>query len=355
MHANNHHGHLKGPPGGTWSSSLEPSASHSKSASTGTTTATTTIPQSPPGSSSSLKRSRSVANTQGSMARPLKDIKLPGLSGDITLEVYTHRSLRFTGTPQELSEYGDNDRLALMGERAMDTAVTDALFRKKPMLNATEIENQRAEILSHKSVEQWADHFKMMDKLRCTFDVIQGMQESREKRAKEAHHLFCLYVGALYAESGMQKVQNWIGELVDPEYNIPPSSKDADMDTYTPKRFKSEQPIMTVPEPFFAAPPPPPPAAPPPPLPMVGMTVNPLAPAQPQAAFLPLFNQTATQRRLTVEYPAVFTGPPHAGKWTVRCVVNGIDKGNGAGASKQLAKEEAAKQAYYAMGWAPRG
>lgn len=338
MHANNHYSHHKAASGGTWSASLEPSAPHPKSP----------IPQSPP--SSSLKRSRSVANTQGSMARPSKDIKLPGLSGDITLEVYTHRSLRFTGTPQEMSEYGDNDRLALMGERAMDTAVTDALFRKKPMLSATDIENQRAEILSHKSVEQWVDHFKMMDKLRCTLDVLQGMQDSRDKRAKEAHHLFCLYVGALYAETGMPRVQRWIGELVDPDYNaIAP--KDTDMEPYTPKRFKSEQP-MAPPEPFFASLPPPPPVAPPP-LPMVG--INPLSPAQPQAAFLPLFNQTATQRRLSVEYPAVFSGPPHAGKWTVKCVVNGIDKGSGSGASKQLAKEEAAKQAYYAMGWAPRG
>ena len=37
-----------------------------------------------------------------------------------------------------------------------------------------------------------------------------------------------------------------------------------------------------------------------------------------------------------------------------RAVVNGIEKGVGTGPSKQLAKEEAARQAYHAMGWAPR-
>ena len=31
--------------------------------------------------------------------------------------------------------------------------------------------------------------------------------------------------------------------------------------------------------------------------------------------------------------------------------VNNIEKGQGTGPSKQLAKEEAAKQAFYAMGW----
>lgn len=34
--------------------------------------------------------------------------------------------------------------------------------------------------------------------------------------------------------------------------------------------------------------------------------------------------------------------------------VNGIEKGKGSGPSKQLAKEEAARAAYFAMGWAPR-
>jgi dsRNA-specific ribonuclease len=31
--------------------------------------------------------------------------------------------------------------------------------------------------------------------------------------------------------------------------------------------------------------------------------------------------------------------------------VNGVVKGHGQGSSKQAAKEEAAKQAYYQMGW----
>jgi len=87
---------------------------------------------------------------------------------------------------------------------------------------------------------------------------------------------------------------------------------------------------------------PPPPTTKPPPLPP---TPN------PQVSFLPLFNQTASQRRLGVEYTAEFFGPPHAGKWHVKCLVNTVEKGQGTGSSKQLAKEEAAKTAYYAMGW----
>ena len=115
---------------------------------------------------------------------------------------------------------------------------------------------------------------------------------------------------------------------------------------------------------------PPPPTTRPPPLPPT--------PGQ-QISYLPLFNQTASQRRLGVEYTAQFFGPPHAGEWAVKCLgelllpaaippptrgsigmtdnsvghptVNNIEQGQGTGPSKQLAKEEAAKQAFYAMGW----
>ena len=36
---------------------------------------------------------------------------------------------------------------------------------------------------------------------------------------------------------------------------------------------------------------------------------------------------------------------------TIVFTVNSVEKGQGTGPSKQIAKEEAAKQAYYAMGW----
>ncbi len=47
---------------------------------------------------------------------------------------------------------------------------------------------------------------------------------------------------------------------------------------------------------------------------------NPLAPATPNAPFLPLFNQTANQRGVKVDYTAEFSGPSHAGQWTVQCI-----------------------------------
>ncbi len=68
---------------------------------------------------------------------------LPKLPGEVILDVYTHKSLRFPGAPSDDSEYGDNERLAILGEKVLETAVTDTLFRKRPMLKADEIEVRR--------------------------------------------------------------------------------------------------------------------------------------------------------------------------------------------------------------------
>lgn len=66
---------------------------------------------------------------------------IPKLNGDIILDVYTHRSLRFPGAPLDQdSEYGGGERLAVLGEKVLEAAVTDALFRKRPMMKGTEID-----------------------------------------------------------------------------------------------------------------------------------------------------------------------------------------------------------------------
>ena len=152
------------------------------------------------------------------------------------------------------------------------------------------------------------------------------------------------YVGAVFVGGGFNAVLSWITALVDPQ------SQQAQFSGPDTKRFRTASPMMAPPsgmggggpvngsnagpygggyntyqqQPPFQQPPaypshtmpPPPPPGMPPPLP----PSNPLAPAQPQSAFLPLFNQTAQQRRLEVQYLAQFSGPPHAGRWTVQCL-----------------------------------
>ncbi|KAI0689885.1 ribonuclease III domain-containing protein [Cytidiella melzeri] len=304
-----------------------------------------------------LKRQRSDLSTAPSShtssgAKMSALPSIPKLNGEVLLDVFTHRSLRFQGAPlDDSSEYGDNIRLAVLGKAILHAAAIDTLFKKRPMLKADEIEEQLKVALSLENVERWLKEYKLRDKLRCSPDAVALLD-----RPDEMNLLFNSYVGAVYASQGMPVVQNWIGALIDPDYesidvDVEPLNfaKKVKIETFSPppSAYPSYHTPAPAPEPA-SMPPPPPPANPPPPLP------NPMTPAQPSTAFLPMFNQTANQRRVFVEYPAQFAGPPHAGRWTVKCVVNGIEKGVGAGASKQLAKEEAAKQAWYAMGWAAR-
>ena len=65
----------------------------------------------------------------------------PHLRGETILDVFTHRSLRLPGAQMdEDSEFGDNERLAVLGEKVLELAVTFALFNKRPMLKGEEIE-----------------------------------------------------------------------------------------------------------------------------------------------------------------------------------------------------------------------
>ncbi|KZT30884.1 hypothetical protein NEOLEDRAFT_43340 [Neolentinus lepideus HHB14362 ss-1] len=283
-------------------------------------------------SSAPLKRSLSVSASMANIP------PLPKLSGDMTLEVFTHKSLRFEGAPRN-EEVGDSDRLAVLGGKVLDMVVANTLFNKRPMLQADEIESETAEALSDGKVDGWISLYRLREKLRCTPDALQTLRTPKETR-----HLFDSYVGAVFFTSGLRVVQDWIAKLVDPE-SEPPTIVGTEPEALpAPKRQRTDPAPMNM-SPMNMSPmnmSPPPPMMPPPPMPPA---------SQPQMSYLQLFNQTANQRRLAVEYPAMFSGPPHAGQWTVTCRVNGVDRGHGAGQSKQVAKEQAAQQAFYALGW----
>jgi hypothetical protein len=191
-------------------------------------------------------------------------------------------------------------------------------------------------------------------------------------QVQEGRLIFNAYLGAVFTEHGLQTVQEWIGGLLRLSTTILNDSHDMDVDmasttskqsTPAPtfKRVKVEEPSAPplalssfLPPPVYQPsqqsryqmhqllPQLPPPRTNLPQLPAhnhynpyfrpspLSMTrppspprispPNPLAPAQPHLSFLPLFNQTANQRGLSVSYPAVLVGPPHAGKWSVGCV-----------------------------------
>ncbi|ESK98029.1 ribonuclease iii [Moniliophthora roreri MCA 2997] len=328
---------------------------------------------------------------------------LPKISGEYLLQVYTHKSLRRSDDVSP-EEFEDSERLSVLGEKVFNAAVTNVLFRRRLMKTRDEIMQLAEQIMSDSHIDTWVTAYKLRDKVRCTPDAYDKLATPGETR-----DLFHAFIGGLFAGSGLDAVNNLIdlllgGEDSSNQIGVPePSGPPPTYRPSTPphKRIKSEPPSdpplagpSQPPQPpiFFASQPSPSSAARPasnlmtafnsaypnagistgaqpympsqqyyshqqpnflkPQAPQRKATIpNPLAPAQPYLAFLPLFNQTATQRKVKVDYQAAFTGPSHAGKWTVQCVVNGIPKGMGSGVTKQVAKEEAARQAYYAMGW----
>lgn len=343
-----------------------------------------------------LKRNRSQTIDE----MPEEVPELPKLSGPVILEVYTHKSLRLACNAQ----FPDNERLAILGHEILEMMTTHLLFFRKPKLPVHLIEVQRTQLLTDETIDIWSKLYGLRNQLRCDPRCLQSLQSPEEGRL-----IFNAYLGAVFTEHGLQTVHEWIGGLLRLSTTILNDNHDMDVDvasiTSKPpspspaptKRIKVEEP---------SAPPPPLPSFPPPPVyqlpsrfsthqpspqPRVQLPLptprtffsqlaqtthynpylrssparppspprisppNPLAPAQPHLAFLPLFNQTAHQRGVSVNYPAVLVGPPHAGKWNVTCVVDGIEKGKGTSDTKQQAKEQAARQAYYEMGWAPRG
>ncbi|KAG5647572.1 hypothetical protein DXG03_008925 [Asterophora parasitica] len=325
-----------------------------------------------PGASLATLLKRNRPPSPPAQIPPLPKVTNP----DLILQVYTHISLRrSTGRPED---YGDNERLIQLGRVALDAAATHALFHKRPMLRTLEIRFQREQALSDSNLNRWVTAYNMRQKIRCHPDVFASLHAP-----KETQSLFCAYVGGVYTELGMETVQEWISQLllgqtegspvfpppvahqqIGQEYVYPKAPQP--MDAPPSKKARIDHPPPYQSGIFFASQPPPSPphkqrqtpphfgshtAAMVPPPPPPGPLPNPLAPAQPGLPFLPLFNQTAMQRGVKVDYVASFSGPPHAGRWDIRCIVNGIEKGVGMGASKQIAKEEAARHAYYAMGW----
>jgi dsRNA-specific ribonuclease len=301
--------------------------------------------------SNHLKRTRSESQRKfnASLAPPLPQIK----SGDLILQVFTHKSLRRPNATPE--HYGDNERLADLGKVVLDAAITRTLFNSRPILQAAEISRQRGFLLSSDIIGDWVSFYGLRKKLRCHPTVFPYLM-----LPQETNSIFHAYVGGLFVANGADNVNDWIDHLLLQENLNPMETCDEEslqsVEIPPQKRAKSEtmSPLLQ-PTIFFASQPPPSPSPPrrePPPHLTVGPIVtNPLAPAQPGLPFLPLFNQAATQRRVKVEYIPEFSGPSHAGRWTVQCVVNGICKGVGSGSSKQLAKEESARQAYASMGW----
>lgn len=92
----------------------------------------------------SSQTASSTTSTSLKRARPSTHEQPPRITGELILQVYTHKSLRRPADKGDSVNYNndfeDNERLSHLGEKALETAVTFALFSRRPMLKTAEIQ-----------------------------------------------------------------------------------------------------------------------------------------------------------------------------------------------------------------------
>ncbi|KAK2460118.1 hypothetical protein APHAL10511_007884 [Amanita phalloides] len=265
---------------------------------------------------------------------------LPKIDGDahIILDVYSHSSLRNNNPGQfecTNDEYGDADRLALLGSKVLDLAITHHWYRKSPPIAAELLRVKQRESLSDKRLSDLISGYNLVRKLRYA--------PNAKVDANMCRAFLNTYVGALYIRNGLPVVQDFVSRLIDPDA----SPEDAEMmDTVLLNPKQQPPPPLTQPPP-----PPPPPDY----TPLMKPQMNGYAHHGTSNAMnkgflggisLAVFNQVATQKGHAITWSAESTGPPHLPTWTVRCLINGVEKGRGTGRSQKVAKEDAARRAW---------
>jgi dsRNA-specific ribonuclease len=215
----------------------------------------------------------------------------------------------------------------LLGKEVLNLAITYHWYRKP--LSADQLRTKQRESLSDNRLSEVMKEYNLAAKLRYAPGTSVGPEMCRS--------FLDTYVGALFIRNGLNAVQNYVSKLVDTT-----QQEDAEMtDTVLFNPYSQSPP-----------PPPPPPSHPPPPVPPTDYNFSVKLAEKPpaNAISLAIFNQVVTQRGYMISWHAESTGPPHQPTWTVRCCLNGIEKGRGTGKSQKLAKEDAARQAWSIMG-----
>lgn len=86
------------------------------------------------------KRSRALSN-EGRQFIPNQAPRLPQLSGDVLLQVFTHKSLRLKGDSPD--QFRDNERFMELGKSVFDLVLTLHLQRRRPLLKAKDVAVRR--------------------------------------------------------------------------------------------------------------------------------------------------------------------------------------------------------------------
>ena len=85
---------------------------------------------------STHKKRSHASSHEGRQFNASKAPLRPQLSGEMFLQVSTHKSLRRKGSPDQ---FGDNERMIELGKSVFDLVLTLHLHRKRPMLKVKDL------------------------------------------------------------------------------------------------------------------------------------------------------------------------------------------------------------------------
>ncbi|KAK2464769.1 hypothetical protein APHAL10511_003187 [Amanita phalloides] len=254
------------------------------------------------------------------------NFNLPPLEveGESSLEVFTHSSIR--------REEDASHRMAFLGEMLLNLAIVRHWYEKSVSLQ--ELQEKKDQSLSDELLQACIEKYQLQSKLMRT-------AEYGEIDLKDCRDFLNVYIGALYEQSSISGVQRWVSRLIDPDGEVP----------YSPLDNGLTEPSVTTP--FPPAPPTaPPPAQTPPPLPPYSPPPNTgNGSTSSDRITLSIFNEYAQKRGHAVTFEANHSGEAHRLIWTIRCLVDGVEKGAGLASKQKEAKERAVREAWNAMGW----
>lgn len=278
---------------------------------------------------------------------------LPGIHGDdandLILDIYTHPSLfSHNASPDELKPgYGNTQRLAELGVQVLRLAATQYYFSYHPLLKANELVTKTLEMTSGAKVHEWLNAYELKGKFSLPLEI-SPMHVHADTAEMERY--FYTIVGALTYCNNAAVVVAWAISLFSLADGVKIEDGDATM--------------AEAPPPGYPAPPLPGYSnagsnqgqSPPSPAHSDGRSAPGGGSQEPMPSIMNVIsvayvNEMASKKKVSIDYHQEKTGQDHNPSWTVRCVIDGEERGRGTATKAKSAKEEAARRAFFAMGW----
>ncbi len=125
---------------------------------------------------------------------------------DLIIEALTHKSYRNSS---------NNERLEFLGDAVLDLVVGEYLYKKFPSTSEGDLSKMRASLVNEKGFEKLALNMGLGDMI-----FLSQAEENNggRKKASLLSDAFEAVVGALYLDAGLEKVKDFVENLLEISY-----------------------------------------------------------------------------------------------------------------------------------------